>query len=464
MKRALIAVQDTRYLIPLAQTLVERGFELLVQGAAAAALQGAGVPFLTAAPFSGVPDWMVVNFITRAGAPDLAQVGPALTRHGALAFERAVVLIDPDDYRSTLGQLVNQGEVSLETRRALAGKAMAAVLAFDAEVLRWLTSGPAPTSPFPTLDAAILRRSAILADPGGAALYREVSAPAGSVAGALTVSVMSRRPERADYLDGDLALRLVAELPEPAVAVRRGAHRAVFSAPSLAAALRSAARFIEADPTAAFVGCNREVDAAAAAELAGWSCRGVIAPTFAFDGLRLLDADPRRVLLATVELPCLPPNRVDPVLGGCVVARLPDRTVDLIPTAGVGEREHRLFWFAYRVLSQVPGATFLLVQVDDAGVLYTEISPVAGTTPEGELAGESSAQDGLLLLGSAKVTPELLRRAAELRLPVALAEPASYEDTSLQPAATAAGARLLAVRYRPQSAPTLPQDRDAAQS
>ncbi|HEY8859163.1 MAG TPA: bifunctional phosphoribosylaminoimidazolecarboxamide formyltransferase/IMP cyclohydrolase, partial [Gaiellales bacterium] len=72
--------------------------------------------------------------------------GPTMVRAGAKNFHSVAVVTEPDRYGFLLDELSSSGgELSLDTRRDLAGEAFSHVASYDAAVAAWFTD----TEPFP---------------------------------------------------------------------------------------------------------------------------------------------------------------------------------------------------------------------------------------------------------------------------------------------------------------------------
>jgi phosphoribosylaminoimidazolecarboxamide formyltransferase / IMP cyclohydrolase len=87
-------------------------------------------------------DLVVVNLYPFSSEPSVEMIdvgGPAMLRAGAKNFAHVAAVCDPEDYDAVLDELREQGEISGETRRRLAGKVFAHTSAYDAAIARWLS-------------------------------------------------------------------------------------------------------------------------------------------------------------------------------------------------------------------------------------------------------------------------------------------------------------------------------------
>src|SRR5215203_3260489 len=185
MPRALLSVSDKTGLIPLAQALAARGYELVSTGGTARALADAGVAVTGISTVTGFPEIMdgrvktlhpavhggilarrartedmttlqshditpidivVVNlypFVRAAANRDMPFAslveeidigGPSMVRSAAKNFQDVLVVVDPADYPRVLAELERPGGPSSEFRFDLARKAFAHTAAYDTAI------------------------------------------------------------------------------------------------------------------------------------------------------------------------------------------------------------------------------------------------------------------------------------------------------------------------------------------
>ena len=185
MQRALLSVSDKTGLVPLAQTLVAAGLELVSTGGTAKALRAAGLEVMELGDYTGFPemldgrvktlhpkvhggllylrgnaaheeavahhaippiDLVVVNlypFEKTVAKPDVSLGeaienidigGPSMLRSAAKNHEFVTVVTDPADYAEVSAQIQVTGETTLELRRRLAAKVFARTAAYDAAI------------------------------------------------------------------------------------------------------------------------------------------------------------------------------------------------------------------------------------------------------------------------------------------------------------------------------------------
>jgi phosphoribosylaminoimidazolecarboxamide formyltransferase/IMP cyclohydrolase len=183
-------VYDKTGIVELGKELRGLGFELVSSGGTAATLREGGVDVTSVDEVTGSPemlggrvktlhprihgglladrrnadhvrqlaehgiepfDLLVVNLYpfreTVASGAGPAEVieqidigGPAMVRAAAKNFESVAVVVDPGRYGDVVAELRDRGEISRETRRALAAAAFAHTAAYDAAVAGWFAA------------------------------------------------------------------------------------------------------------------------------------------------------------------------------------------------------------------------------------------------------------------------------------------------------------------------------------
>ena len=188
--KALLSVSNKEGLVPLAQGLLDAGYQLISSGGTASALAAAGLPVTKVAQHTGAPeilggrvktlhprihggilarrddsshqadleaqgidpiDVVVVNlypFRETIARPDVtwdAAIenidigGPAMVRAAAKNHADVAVLTSPDQYPGFLSALA-AGAISQELRRRLALEAFSHTAAYDTAISQWLSS------------------------------------------------------------------------------------------------------------------------------------------------------------------------------------------------------------------------------------------------------------------------------------------------------------------------------------
>ena len=346
---------DKTGLEELAQGLAAAGWELVASGGTAAALEGLGLEVQTVEEVTEAPemlggrvktlhprihagilarrdhdddvatleehairpfDLVCVNLYpfsqiaAKHGAGDEEAVemidigGPSMLRAAAKNFAHVAPVCRPDQYAIVLSELQEHGEITLETRRWLAGEAFATSAAYEAAISRWFHE----VEPFPerliTSFTKVLDLSYGENPHQRAAYYSEAGARAHLLS-------------RVDQLHGkelsfnnlnDLssARLLVREFALPACVIVKHANPCGVA---LAATIEQAyERALAADPTSAYGGVvvvNRPVSSELGAVIAKQFVEVLFAPGYddeALDALRvkkgtriLLDSERRRV-------------------------------------------------------------------------------------------------------------------------------------------------------------------------
>jgi phosphoribosylaminoimidazolecarboxamide formyltransferase / IMP cyclohydrolase len=334
MPRALISVSDKTGLLPFAQALAARGYELVSTGGTARALEQAGVPVTGIAAVTGFPEIMdgrvktlhpsvhggilarrgraddmatlgqhnitpidivVVNlypFVKAAAKPDIefgALVeeidigGPSMVRSAAKNFQDVLVVVDPADYPRVLDELGRSGGPSREFRFELAKKAFAHTAGYDTAIAATLaefshgetglsrSAGPAVTPAELALTLRKIKELRYGENPHQPAAWYAL----GSAFGLGSAEVLQGKElSFTNLLDLDSAARIALDFTEPAAAVIK--HTNPCGAAIGTTIDEAYVRAREADPLAAFggiIGLNRPIDAAAARALVRRSSR-----------------------------------------------------------------------------------------------------------------------------------------------------------------------------------------------
>jgi len=422
VRRALLSVSDKSGLVEFARTLAEdHRVELVATGGTKAALAAAGLAVKDVSEFTGFPevmdgrvktlhpavyagllanrskpehmavladlrlpefDLLVCNLypfeatvakpnVTEAEAIETIDIGgPCMVRAAAKNFESVVVAVDPADYMGILTALA-EGGTTTEQRRALAAKAFARILAYDAAIAGWFGS---QTEPFPAHFTPSFTRSALLRQGENphqqAALYREPGIARPCLATA--VQLHGKELSYNNLLDLDSALNLVREfLPPAAVVVKHNNPCGTATAATLAEAFTQA---WDGDPLSAFGGIiafNRPVDVATArAVLAGERfVECLVAPGYDPEALTLLKSWKKNVRLLTVDALTGPPQGLDlrRIDGGLLVQTRDLGTTPVAEWTSVAERsptpqELASLAFAWTVCKHVKSNAIALAQ------------------------------------------------------------------------------------------------------
>jgi phosphoribosylaminoimidazolecarboxamide formyltransferase / IMP cyclohydrolase len=363
MPRALLSVSDKAGLLPFAQALAGRGYELVSTGGTARALEGAGVAVTGISSVTGFPEIMdgrvktlhpavhggilarrgrsddmatldqhritpidivVVNlypFVKAASTPGIAfgalveEIdigGPSMVRSAAKNFQDVLVVVDPRDYPRVVAQLEQAGGPSTTFRFELAKKAFAHTAAYDAAIAGTLAEfdpgegsftragEPVMTPPELSLTLEKIKDLRYGENPHQPAAWYAIDSRFGL--GSAMV-VQGKELSFTNLLDLDSAARIALEFTEPAAAVIK--HTNPCGAAIGESIEEAYVRAREADPLAAFggiIGLNRPIDAGAARALVSTFIEAVIAPGVDESARAILAAKPNmRVVIADLN-------------------------------------------------------------------------------------------------------------------------------------------------------------------
>ena len=235
--------------------------------------------------------------------------GPAMIRAAAKNCDGVAVIVDPGDYPALLAEIATKGGTEAGFRQRLAAKAFARTATYDAAIAGWLARETGEEFPERAVLAGTRRQLLRYGENPHqrAAFYATGAVPTGL---ANAMQLQGKELSFNNLNDTDTALTLVAELTGPAVAIIKHANPCgVAIAASLVEAYRKA---LAGDPLSAFggiVACNRELDGAAAAEIARTFTEVVIAPGVDEAARAVFAAKPNLRLLTLDALP-------DPVIAG----------------------------------------------------------------------------------------------------------------------------------------------------
>jgi phosphoribosylaminoimidazolecarboxamide formyltransferase / IMP cyclohydrolase len=356
VRRALLSVSDKTGIVGFAQKLAGLGVEIVSTGGTRKALADAGVPVIDISEVTGFPeimdgrvktlhpkvhggllairdneehraamkahaitgiDLLAVNLYpfeatVKAGA-DYGTVienidigGPAMIRAAAKNHGDVTVLVDPADYGMVLEAIAATGEVPLNERKRLAGKAYARTAAYDAAISNWFSRA---------LDIADLGHKSFSGQMREvmrygenphqwAAFYTDGSERPGV---ATARQVQGKTLSFNNINDTDAAFELVAEfdpVKSAAVAIIKHANPCgVGQGATITDAYKAA---LLCDPVSAFggiVALNRPLDAEAAGEIVKLFTEVIIAPGASDEAIAIVEAKKNLRLLVTEGLP-----------------------------------------------------------------------------------------------------------------------------------------------------------------
>ncbi len=312
--KALFSVSDKSGIVELARVLADRGIELLSTGGTARTLRDAGLAVIDVSDHTGSPeildgrvktlhprvhagllarsdipehvetlarleippiDYVIVNLypfektIAQSGVTleeAIEQIdigGPSMIRSAAKNAERVTVIVDPQDYAPVTQEILDQGEVSLETRRRLSAKAYAITAAYDTAIADYLAVAREEPlrEPYSLAgrDRQVLRYGE---NPHQRAAFYRCPSDEGPTVGAARLR-SGKELSFNNLLDLDAALELVLEMDDPAAAVIK--HTTPCGCAEAASLAEATEQAFAGDPVSAYgsiIAVNRTLDAA----------------------------------------------------------------------------------------------------------------------------------------------------------------------------------------------------------
>ena len=419
IRRALLSVTDKTGLVDFARTLVSFGVELVSTGGTARTLREAGLSVKDISDLTGFPemldgrvktlhpkvhggllyirgnqeheaavaahgiqpiDMVVVNlyaFEKTASQPGVAFGhlienidigGPSMVRSAAKNFEDVAIVTRAEDYSALTDELKdNHGGLTRDTRWRLAKQAFALTAAYDsaiANTLDQIAEAPAPAaavapdaSCFPATLRINMRQSKSLRygeNPHQkAALYSDGSGL--GVAGA--TQLQGKELSYNNLVDLDACWELVQEFTEPAAIIVK--HTNPCGAATGTSVLEAYQKALCSDPVSAFggiIGINREVDGAAAEEIAKLFVEAIAAPAFTTEARERFAAKKNLRLVEVRTAPARPV--VKHVSGGFLMqdadtASVAETELDVVTWRPPTADELRSLLFAWRVCKHV---------------------------------------------------------------------------------------------------------------
>jgi phosphoribosylaminoimidazolecarboxamide formyltransferase/IMP cyclohydrolase len=419
IRRALLSVTDKTGLVDFARALASFGVELVSTGGTARTLRDAGLSVRDISDLTGFPemldgrvktlhpkvhggllyirgnqehenavatygiqpiDMVVVNlyaFEKTANQPGVAFGhlienidigGPSMVRSAAKNFEDVAIVTRVDDYSALTEELkANQGGLTRDTRWHLAKQAFALTAAYDSAIsntLERIAEAPAPEAPaapdlasFPQTLRINMPRSQSLRygeNPHQkAALYSDGTGL--GVAGA--TQLQGKELSYNNLVDLDACWELVQEFSEPAAIIVK--HTNPCGAATGANILEAYQKALSSDPVSAFggiIGINREVDAAAAEEIAKLFVEAIAAPSFSAEARERFAAKRNLRLVEVRKAPAKPV--VKHVSGGYLMqdadtASVAESELDVVTWRPPTAEELRSLVFAWRVCKHV---------------------------------------------------------------------------------------------------------------
>jgi phosphoribosylaminoimidazolecarboxamide formyltransferase/IMP cyclohydrolase len=360
--RALLSVYDKTGIEEFARGLVASGWRIVSSGGTAKALADAGIAVTDVAELTGVPpildhrvvtlhpkvhggiladtskshhvadmdahgiqafDLVVVSLYPFSSKPSVELIdigGPAMIRAAAKNFDRVGVVVETAQYAAVLDEIRTNGNLSSQTRRALAARAFTVTRDYDSAIVEWLTDGASRSIHLERL--APLRygenphQEGTLFDIAGSKGWWRTAEQLGG-----------KEMSYLNVFDADAAWRLVNRFSDPAAVVVKHANPCgVATAKNIHEAY---VRAHECDPVSAFGGIialNREVDAATASSINEVFTEVVVAPAYSAEALSTLQQK-KNLRIVRAEKPSAAQTELRSVSGG-VLAQTSDDVND----------------------------------------------------------------------------------------------------------------------------------------
>lgn len=419
IRRALLSVTDKTGLVEFARELARFGVEMVSTGGTARTLREAGLAVKDISDLTGFPemldgrvktlhprvhggllyirgnaeheaavaahgiepiDMVVVNLYafekTAAGLgvafghliENIDIGGPSMVRSAAKNFEDVAIVTRTADYAALAEELkANGGALSRATRWRLAKQAFALTAAYDsaiASTLEKIADAPEPEAPA-QFDHAALPLTLRINLPQmqslrygenphqRAALYADRSGQ--GIAGAQ--QLQGKELSYNNLVDLDACWELAQEFDEPACIIVK--HTNPCGAATGATVLDAYKKALECDPVSAFggvIGINREVDGAAAEEIAKLFVEAIAAPAFTAEARERFAAKKNLRLVEVKTAPARPV--VKHVSGGLLVqdadtGRVTEAELKVVTWRPPSAEELRSLLFAWRVCKHV---------------------------------------------------------------------------------------------------------------
>ncbi|MBQ9240421.1 MAG: bifunctional phosphoribosylaminoimidazolecarboxamide formyltransferase/IMP cyclohydrolase [Duodenibacillus sp.] len=355
-KQALISVSDKTGVVEFARALVELGYHILSTGGTAKLLRKEGVECQEVSDYTGFPemldgrvktldphihggilarrcipehmkaiadhgidpiDIVCVNlypFTQTIARPDCTFPlaienidigGPTMIRSAAKNHESVAVIVDPTDYNKIVAEIREKGEVSAETRFALAKKVFAHTAAYDAAITNYLTSLDEKRERTKAFPDVFTRQWVKVQDMRygenphqAAAFYREHFIAPGLLSG--YTQLQGKELSYNNISDGDAAWEAARSFDTPACVIMK--HANPCGAAIGANVLEAYEKAFKTDPKSAFGGIiafNREVDEATAAAISKQFAEVIIAPAYT-EGAKAVFGAKKNLRLLTV--------------------------------------------------------------------------------------------------------------------------------------------------------------------
>jgi len=251
--------------------------------------------------------------------------GPTMLRSAAKSFKDVIVICETEDYEKVMEEIENNGEVSFETKKRLAGKVFNLTSAYDAAISNFLLEEEYPKYLNVSYEKKFDLRYG--ENPHQSSAYYVSTTENGSMKD--FVQLNGKELSFNNIRDMDIAWKVANEFDEIACcAVKHSTPCGVAVADDVFTAYKKAH---DCDPVSIFggiVAINREIDAKTAQELNKIFLEIVIAPAFTDEALEILKSKKNlRVIKCEVAKP---QDKVEYVKvdGGILVQQTNQKMID----------------------------------------------------------------------------------------------------------------------------------------
>jgi len=413
IRRAILSVTDKTGVTEFARALEKAGVDLISTGGTAKLLREAGIRVKDISELTGFPemldgrvktlhpkvhggilhvrenathrqavaehdipaiDMVVVNlyaFEKTAARPNVSFEeiienidigGPSMLRSAAKNFQDVAVVTSPADYAGVAEELKTFGGLSLGTKWKLAKKAFATTAAYDSAIASALESIDAPgdlpaTGEFPATLRLLFSKLNDLRYGENPHQRAAVYSDGSDLGIANARQLQGKELSYNNLVDLDAAWELCREFDEPMCAIIKHTNPCgAATGPDIATAYT---RALEADPVSAFggvIGINREIDEAAAEEIAKLFVEAIAAPSYSQAALARFAAKKNLRLLEVKPAP--PKTVLKQVSGGMLlqdadVHRLAKADLKVVTKREPSEEEIAALFFAWTVCKHV---------------------------------------------------------------------------------------------------------------
>tara|TARA_B100001094_G_scaffold321599_1_gene369575 strand:- start:1211 stop:2785 length:1575 start_codon:yes stop_codon:yes gene_type:complete len=353
---AILSVTDKTGIVDFASNLASLGFKILSTGGTAKALKTAGIEVTDVASFANSPEILDgrvktlhpkihggilldrnnPNHLSQAKAHDIIPIdlvvvnlyqfeknamagelplnkaiefidigGPTMLRAAAKNYQHAMPVIDPEDYTTVIEEL-QQGPLSNETRRQLAGKTFQIISQYD----QMIANAYAPESSedlheFKTLKMKKVQDLRYGENPHQKASFYEIEGD--QKTGLQAAKVIQGKPlSYNNLIDLDAATSLVADFSEAtAVAIIKHTNPCGIAMEYEGSVRNVFQKALACDPKSAFGGIiatNETIDADAAESMSSMFIECIAAPSFSDEALGIFSKKKNLRLLETAFL------------------------------------------------------------------------------------------------------------------------------------------------------------------